>query len=1531
MMKNTKKFAQNSPHPFPLPKMGRGLGEGGLIFALVVIVVLFSSLPSAYATRVSRPNVLGNASFEEALGSGGADSGNWDNTNRAVRISTSDLSALGLGSSFPDGSFGVSIVHAPPADAAFTFQVVNDTHSGDFVSFSGFAISNMTNIATTGGHMKIEFKEITGDSDALISTVTSDCINTGNASTFTKFTISGRAPAGTDRVVFTLDRCGTSDDTNDVVFDNMSGTVSGFPIELGVEATKNRVPKGGASFVTINLFNQTLVAQNNVQLVVHVPNGLNILDDGTRLNNEIPNYEGFGARYFNLGTIGAKDDRNLSFLIVVSPGAVIGHTYTIKLYARDTTADLLLLSQTRSISIKVIADPFFDEGTVIGKVFDDRNENGIQDEGEKGIPSVRLATEEGIVIKTDRDGKYHIPGVQPGRHLVKIDGHSLPQGTKFVTEETLLIKTTDGLMNKADFAVKLPDSKVSENYKEELDVMVSQSNDFVKPRLGVQMEPSILRIGQGLLEQNPTFSIDINYASVITGWRVEVKDEQGNEIWTGYGLGAPPVQASWSGLAKTHKLIEPGVYAYRLIVKDKNGYEDWTSLQFFKAVSKLDPASDRPEIEEPATGFTNIERSGRRSIPVVGKPSILVRGTTLPQNQVEVNGKTVKVNQDGTFETEIFTDSGTQPVQIRAKNEDGKTVTYREEVPVKDTSFFLVALGEEELGANIFNGNLETVGRDDRFHQGFYQAGRAAYYLKGKVKGKFLVSSRYDSAAPGRQELFTHLDPDHYYPVYGDGSEINYDARDTQEKFYVLVEMDKSYLKYGSYETNFNETELATYNRTLSGLKVHHEVLSTNKYGDSKRGFTVFAAKARSLADHNEFLGTGGSLYYLRNKDVVQGSEQVHVEIRDKLQGITIFKKDLLPGTDYEIDYPQGRIILRKPLSSVSYSDTILSNDILNGSDVYLTVDYEFEAEDLFGDQPGGLRGFTYLGDHLRLGGTALREKRQDADYDLRGVDALLKLGNNTKVSAEYAQSQRAQVRNAVSYNGGLTFKPIETGNKKIKKENRLFDGAWSMKAESKPLKGTELSGYVQQFEPGFSNADLISQKGDQKSGVEARQKLGKNTTASYRYDQLKDHETLNHPKIMGHTTQVKYDDGKYLAVGEYRRSSFDVTAQSTRGLEPIFEREEFKNGIGTKLGYHMGNGWTPYVKGQVTKGGVEPNHQIGGGIEANLEGKGTLRVEEMVGNLGESTLIGFDRQVDDRTNVYTHLKTGVSQDGLGRGVSSTIGSSHLVNGHNRFYTERELSSYEVGEKSGDLAGYDLRLNDKWNVGVSGERSRLRDFKDEQSIKDHPDVQGDFYNVERSAGALELSYLDREALKWINRFELRFDRGDVRRRQWLTSNSLEWKLTPDYTFLGRANKSVTERTSGSGNLDADFLELNTGIAYRPVKHNRLNVITRYTWLQDVGVLGQFQSGDHNGVQVDERSQIFGIEGIYDFSRWVGLAQKFGYKMSSLRSGSAPDWIHFGTFLAVTRLNFHVTRKWDLAAEYRIRFDHRVMDAMKDGW
>ncbi len=1487
-----------------------------LSVSLLILLGIFGMTPAAEA------NELGNPSFESSLGG----SGNWDNTaNRGITLVTGAADA-------PNGSSYLRLREAGIGGGesfTFTFQtVLSEVHPGDVVAASGY-LRQAPDDGNDEAQIRVEFHEANGSiiSDDIVGLTAGATV-----STFTRVFTNAKAPAGTTEVVVTLRFQNGEAGTGTADFDAIELTINGYPIDLDVEVTKNHVAKGSFAVATVVLDNVTADTSNaNTELVVNVPNGLNLLDEGIRLNGQIATPERVGSEwFFRIGAFGPHDTRTLSFLTVVSPGAIIGHRYTITLFARDSTVPSLILSQTRSIPITIIADPLFDEGTVIGKVFDDQNENKIQDDGEKGISGARLATEEGIVIKTDKDGKYHVPGVQPGRHLVKIDGHSLPPGTKFITEESYLVKMTEGLLSKVDFAVKLPASKISEDYQNRFNVTVSQGNDFSRPLLRMRMSPDVLRIGQGLLEKTPMFSIQTNYSNMIANWKIEVLDDMGKEVWTGYGLGAPPEQAPWNGTAKNRKVIEPGIYAYRLIVRDSKSREDWTPLGFFKAVSKLNGEDENVKIEVPAAGFANIHRDGKRSIPIVAKQTLLVRGHAEPNSEVSLNGKSVWLNSDGSFESEMFVDSGKQPVVVRAKTAGGKAMTYHEEVDVKDTSFFMVALGEEELGVGRTDGNLETVGRDDRFHQGFYQTGKMAYYLKGKVKGKFLVTSRYDTASPLRQQLFTNLDPDLYYPVYGDDSEINYDARDTQERLFVLVEMDKSYAKYGSFQTNFNETELATYNRALSGLKVHHEVLSTTKYGDSKRGFTVFASKAKSLADHNEFLGTAGSLYYLHNKDVIEGSEQVRIEVRNETQGITVLRKELTAVTDYEIDYHQGRVLLRKPLSSISYSDWIVSGEILNGNQVYLVVDYEFEAQDLFGDKPQGVRGYTYLGDHLRLGGTAVTERRQDRDYDLRGIDALLKLGRNTKVSAEYAHSQYAQTRNAVSYNGGITFKSIPTGVKRVKKSSELIDGAWSIRAESQPIKGTQISGYAQQLNQGFSNADSISQKGAAKAGLELRQQLAKNTTASYRYDRIHEGELAATPSTAVHALQTKYDDGKYLGIAEYRHSEFDISpGESKRGFEPVFEREEFNNGFGTKLGYRLENGWLPYFKGQVTEGG-KPNHQIGGGIEASILNKGTLRYEQMVGSLGESATLAFDRQVDERTSVYNQIKTGQGADDLGRGISTTIGSSYQVNGDSRLYTERESSTYERGAKTGDIAGYDIRLSDKWNFDISGERSRIRDFKDETGIKDHPDVAQGFYNVERTAGAIELSYLDPELLKIINRLESRFDRGNLRRRQWVSSHSAEWKINPDYTFSARANKSITRRTSGGGNDDGDFIELNTGVAYRPVSHNRLGILTRYTWLRDIGLIGQFETDDHVGIQADEASQIFGIEGAYDLTSWLGLVQKFGYKMGQLRTYSLPEWVTIGTYLSVTRLNFHITRKWDIAAEYRIRLDHRALDTSQQG-
>ncbi|MBI4711055.1 MAG: hypothetical protein HY767_01120, partial [Candidatus Omnitrophica bacterium] len=319
------------------------------------------------------------------------------------------------------------------------------------------------------------------------------------------------------------------------------------------------------------------------------------------------------------------------------------------------------------------------------------------------------------------------------------------------------------------------------------------------------------------------------------------------------------------------------------------------------------------------------------------------------------------------------------------------------------------------------SGAMEAA-ESDVYRDGFREDGRLSFFLKGKLKGKFLVKAKYDTGDK-RSALFTNLNPNDYYPIYGDNSTRDYQARDTAQKLFVLVEMDRSYLQWGSFKTEFTDTELATYNRTLSGLKVNFDTVSSTAYGDPKRGFKVFSADSTHRADHNELYATGGSLFYTRNRNIIEGSEKIRVEIRDKIQNMTVASYDLKEGTDYEIVYGEGRILLSRPLSSVAAADTMTSTDILDGSPVYLIVDYEYDpssADPSITNQ--GIRAYTWMGDHVRIGATGVTENRIGADYDMVGVDAMMKFGRNTKITAEYAETINQQMETSISYDGGISF-----------------------------------------------------------------------------------------------------------------------------------------------------------------------------------------------------------------------------------------------------------------------------------------------------------------------------------------------------------------------------------------------------------------------------------------------------------------------------------------------------------------------------
>lgn len=1499
-------------------------------------------------------NELLNPGFESSIGG----SGNWDNTaNRGISI-------VSVGA--PEGSNFLRLSEsAATTGGVFTFQTVSKTVSpGDRVTFSGLVRVNNLLVGQLA-QLVIEYQTKAG------TTISSDVASISSTSPgFTSLVASGNAPSGAEIVTFTLRiQPSTSTGSASVDFDQLVGTIN--PTQLNVTMTKSKGKAGDVIPAAITFTNTSDQDFTGVEMRIKNPPGINVDLSKVLLNDANANARE-GSVIIPVGTVAAGDSVGMVLQFLITAGVVPGHNYDIDFILTDSAGMNLKVRER----ILIEEDAMFGQSTAIGKVFHDKNRDGKQQVGEDGMPFVNLYTEEGIMVTTDENGMYHIPNLKPGRHVLKIDAHTLPENTEFITEEAYLFKSTPGVMNKVNFAVA-PRGKADweggnpnmpKEFEGDLNVSITQGLDTTPPQLDVTMEPNVLRLGAGVLERQPIFNFDINYPHLVKKWMLEIRDEMGRKVWSGYGIGKPPADVMWQGLADSGVLISPGIYAYQFKVEDDKGRQDWSLLKFFRVFSKAgkvtkgedwegaekeemvyqsNPKANKNYREEISPiGNFNIFKDGKRSIPLVAKPTVHVRGQTHPGFKAYVNDAPVEVNEDtGRFDKEFYVKPGDNEFVVNVVSPEGESTLYTQKVKVKDSMFFLVGLGEQELGKNFAKGNINTAGADDQYKDGFYQDGRLSYFLKGKLKGKFLVKSKFDTG-DNRSALFTNLDPDQYYPIYGDKSQINYEGQNTNSRFYMLVEMDRSFARWGSFQTQFDDTELASYNRTLSGLQVHHESLQTTPYGDPKRGFKVFWSESRNRPRHVELESTGGTLYYLRDSNIVQGSEQLHVEVRDKIQDMAVARYDLKEGVDYEIDYDTGRVMLSRPLSSLAPSSTNFSTDLADGDRIFLTADYEYvEGFDPLATGNRGGRGFVNLGDHVRVGGTLVEEKRDLVDYDMRGVDMTMKFGRNTKVVSEYATTMLSQGGQAVSYDGGINYADLSPLS------SRKSDGrerAYSIKGETKPVKNLEVSGFVQGVDPGFSNDILKSQEGYKKYGVSSRYKLTDSLHAKYRYDHnevvssllplassglLAPYENMN-----AHTTGLTFDNGTWLAEAEYLHRTLDGP-DTVGNLLPSLESEiPFNDGIVTKLGYQVNEKLMPYAKAQTsihTKG----NTQIGGGLRYEVTRDLYAYLEQMFGKIGDSTLFGIEKHHSSNASTYANLKS--LDRGIGyKTLSTTIGSNYFTDSGSRLYSERQLTTYNSLDGFANIFGYEGKVNDHWDYGTRYERRHLNNSTTRRldilagdalartntynTVGAHVAYAGSAQKKEDWEGNVRYSPFDRVKARVSGEFRGDEDRPEL--WQIVTRDSFEYKVTRDLNFLSYLNLGLTggKLTQEGFPLRTDFMEFNTGFAYRPVNYDRFNMLTRYTRIINSNRINFF--GDE--LNSEESSHIIQLDASYDVNRYLELVQKIGFKRTV--AALLSDDVGLNSMLWANRFNFHVTRKWDVATEYRILFQKDTADNQKHG-
>lgn len=157
--------------------------------------------------------------------------------------------------------------------------------------------------------------------------------------------------------------------------------------------------------------------------------------------------------------IAGTEVRTVRVLLAVGAGVTEGEYVNRAQAVNGVTG--AAMSGEATATVRVVPDPTFDCTDVTGKVFNDANRNGRQDDGEEGLAGVRVVTARGLQATTDRYGRYHItcaitPHESRGSNFVlKLDDRTLPSGFRMATDQVQIKRATSGKALNINFGASI--------------------------------------------------------------------------------------------------------------------------------------------------------------------------------------------------------------------------------------------------------------------------------------------------------------------------------------------------------------------------------------------------------------------------------------------------------------------------------------------------------------------------------------------------------------------------------------------------------------------------------------------------------------------------------------------------------------------------------------------------------------------------------------------------------------------------------------------------------------------------------------------------------------------------------------------------------------------------------------------------------------------------------------------------------------------------------------------------------------------
>ena len=747
--------------------------------------------------------------------------------------------------------------------------------------------------------------------------------------------------------------------------------------------------------------------------------------------------------------------------------------------------------------------------------------------------------------------------------------------------------------------------------------------------------------------------------------------------------------------------------------------------------------------------------------------------------------------KDGLAEFDLIPPDQPGAIVIRAVS--GSIQTKREiqlTAPLRP----MLATGIVEGVVSLRNGLIRPVGERDSFESELSRlsatwdngkmtaGGRAAFFLKGKVKGEYLLTAAYDSEKDVKQRLFRDIQPERYYPVYGDSSVRGFDAQSTS-RLYLRVDKGHSYLLYGDFSTQdaAGVRQLTQYNRGVTGIKQHFETTGARVSG------TLFASRDNLTQRVVEIRpnGTSGP-FPVFGADYLENSERVEIITRDRNMPTRIIATRVLARfADYEIETMSGTLMFKSPELSTDAN--------FNPNTIRITYESDGNGANfwLFGGEVQ-----VNVTDALTLGAVVVEDRNPADPRSLRGLTLEADLGRNTSLVGELAQTD--------------SVKGLGRGSRV------------ELKHQSADLKAGVTA---VQVDNDFDNLNSPTSGGQ----IEAR------AVAEYKLDQR---NTLKGELVQARTLAKKSNNSDNLGSGLDGNISADTKLEGVLiGIEHAFDA-----GVQVEVGSRIVRGT---AQGSTVDGGDGTDDlnlntlrtRVGMRVPGLPHASIYSEYERDMRDADKRLLaFGGEYQIQPGTKVYGRHEALSSLGNIYElgDAQKTSNYRTVVGVETEYMPQASLfNEYRIGSAiDGRDAQNAFGLRNGWDV-APGMRLNTT-FERTKALSGST-------SDDATAVTGQVEYLANTRWKGGAGLELR---RSTQEDAILNTLGLAIKLDPDWTFLGKsAIYRVTGRngTSNGSAINGLRARQRLGVAYRQTERNTLNALAYYEHRLENGRLSAIQA------------------------------------------------------------------------------------------